>query len=160
MPSDNKTPVNEVEEAQSASVEAADVADAPEVAGENRDEQPDGPETGRLNTKRRPNGCPYCDSSVYSYCSDKLLHDACCCLDPHGEYYLNRKRAFIFYFYHGLLFSQYTEIIEITNVKYKKSLVGGREYRMRIDDRDHQFTVLILCDFSPDDMKFFFKFPE
>ncbi|KAI5748171.1 hypothetical protein M8J77_022601 [Diaphorina citri] len=24
--------------------------------------------------------CPLCDSSVYSYCSDKLLHDACCCL--------------------------------------------------------------------------------
>ncbi|XP_050530836.1 uncharacterized protein LOC126899737 [Daktulosphaira vitifoliae] len=32
--------------------------------------------------KRRPNRCPLCDSSVYSYCSDKLLHDACCCLDP------------------------------------------------------------------------------
>uniref|UniRef100_A0A8D8QVV2 Uncharacterized protein n=1 Tax=Cacopsylla melanoneura TaxID=428564 RepID=A0A8D8QVV2_9HEMI len=26
--------------------------------------------------------CPLCDSSVYSYCSDKLLHDACCCLSP------------------------------------------------------------------------------
>ncbi|XP_014294700.1 uncharacterized protein [Halyomorpha halys] len=26
--------------------------------------------------------CPYCDSSVFEYCSDKLLHDACCCLDP------------------------------------------------------------------------------
>lgn len=24
-------------------------------------------------------GCPLCDSSVYSYCSGKLLHDACCC---------------------------------------------------------------------------------
>lgn len=41
--------------------------------------------SGRLNMKRRPNGCPYCDSSVYSYCSDKLLHDACCCLDPQGK---------------------------------------------------------------------------
>ncbi|BES90569.1 Hypothetical protein NTJ_03377 [Nesidiocoris tenuis] len=27
--------------------------------------------------------CPYCDSSVYGYCTDKLLHDACCCLDPY-----------------------------------------------------------------------------
>nr|XP_018915622.1 PREDICTED: uncharacterized protein LOC109043045 [Bemisia tabaci] len=27
--------------------------------------------------------CPLCDSSVYSYCSDKLLHDACCCLSPY-----------------------------------------------------------------------------
>ncbi|KAF6215855.1 hypothetical protein GE061_000190 [Apolygus lucorum] len=32
--------------------------------------------------KLSPN-CPYCDSSVYSYCTDKLLHDACCCLDPY-----------------------------------------------------------------------------
>lgn len=24
-------------------------------------------------------GCPLCDSSVYSYCSGKLIHDACCC---------------------------------------------------------------------------------
>lgn len=24
-------------------------------------------------------GCPLCDSSVYSYCSGKALHDACCC---------------------------------------------------------------------------------
>ncbi|VVC33958.1 Hypothetical protein CINCED_3A006042 [Cinara cedri] len=80
----NKMPVNEVEEAQSVSVEAAEVAEVPEAgAGENHDEPTDGPENGRLNMKRRPNGCPYCDSSVYSYCSDKLLHDACCCLDPH-----------------------------------------------------------------------------
>ncbi|KAK6621646.1 hypothetical protein RUM43_006846 [Polyplax serrata] len=27
--------------------------------------------------------CPLCDSSVYSYCSEKLLHDACCCLNPY-----------------------------------------------------------------------------
>lgn len=25
------------------------------------------------------NGCPACDSSVYSYCSHKMIHDACCC---------------------------------------------------------------------------------
>ncbi|XP_016951702.1 keratin, type II cytoskeletal 3 [Drosophila biarmipes] len=24
-------------------------------------------------------GCPLCDSSVYSYCSHKMVHDACCC---------------------------------------------------------------------------------
>ncbi|KOB73795.1 putative cuticle protein, partial [Operophtera brumata] len=24
-------------------------------------------------------GCPLCDSSVYSYCSHKEAHDACCC---------------------------------------------------------------------------------
>ncbi|CAK1583262.1 unnamed protein product [Parnassius mnemosyne] len=24
-------------------------------------------------------GCPLCDSSVYSYCSYKQAHDACCC---------------------------------------------------------------------------------
>ncbi|XP_046986527.1 uncharacterized protein LOC124556604 [Schistocerca americana] len=29
--------------------------------------------------------CPLCDSSVYSYCSEKLLHDACCCSAPLGE---------------------------------------------------------------------------
>ncbi|XP_071454119.1 uncharacterized protein [Hetaerina americana] len=26
--------------------------------------------------------CPLCDASVYPYCSEKLFHDACCCLDP------------------------------------------------------------------------------
>lgn len=24
-------------------------------------------------------GCPLCDRSVYSYCSQKLVHDECCC---------------------------------------------------------------------------------
>ncbi|XP_067637130.1 uncharacterized protein [Eurosta solidaginis] len=24
-------------------------------------------------------GCPLCDTSVYSYCSEKMLHDDCCC---------------------------------------------------------------------------------
>ncbi|ALC49293.1 CG12540, partial [Drosophila busckii] len=23
--------------------------------------------------------CPLCDSSVYTYCSHKVIHDACCC---------------------------------------------------------------------------------
>ncbi|XP_017761212.1 PREDICTED: uncharacterized protein LOC108551519 [Eufriesea mexicana] len=27
--------------------------------------------------------CPLCDSSVYPYCGEKLLHDACCCTDPY-----------------------------------------------------------------------------
>ncbi|KDR23927.1 uncharacterized protein LOC110831758 [Zootermopsis nevadensis] len=36
-----------------------------------------------LASDRRPYDCPLCDSSVFSYCSDKLLHDACCCLKPH-----------------------------------------------------------------------------
>ncbi|CAH0756231.1 unnamed protein product [Diatraea saccharalis] len=27
-------------------------------------------------------GCPLCDSSVYSYCSHKQAHDACCCDNP------------------------------------------------------------------------------
>ena len=27
-------------------------------------------------------GCPLCDSSVYSYCSHKLIHDSCCCDFP------------------------------------------------------------------------------
>lgn len=78
-----KKPVNKVEEVQS--VEAAETPEVPEVV-ENNDESNDAPDSGRLNMKRRPNGCPYCDSSVYSYCSDKLLHDACCCLDPHGKF--------------------------------------------------------------------------
>ncbi|XP_017055224.1 glycine-rich cell wall structural protein [Drosophila ficusphila] len=29
-------------------------------------------------------GCPLCDSSVYSYCSHKMVHDACCCDFPGG----------------------------------------------------------------------------
>jgi len=27
--------------------------------------------------------CPLCDSSIYPYCSEKLLHDACCCTNSH-----------------------------------------------------------------------------
>ncbi|CAH0551670.1 unnamed protein product [Brassicogethes aeneus] len=30
--------------------------------------------------------CPVCDSSVYSYCSDKLFHDSCCCHNPNNPY--------------------------------------------------------------------------
>ncbi|KAM0728653.1 hypothetical protein ACS0PU_004908 [Formica fusca] len=29
----------------------------------------------------RPQKCPLCDSSIYPYCGEKLLHDACCCTD-------------------------------------------------------------------------------
>nr|XP_023015520.1 uncharacterized protein LOC111505012 [Leptinotarsa decemlineata] len=35
------------------------------------------------NLRRR---CPQCDSSVYSYCSDKLFHDSCCCHNPNNPY--------------------------------------------------------------------------
>ncbi|XP_012528568.1 uncharacterized protein LOC105832295 [Monomorium pharaonis] len=31
----------------------------------------------------RPQKCPLCDSSIYPYCGEKLLHDACCCTDSH-----------------------------------------------------------------------------
>lgn len=38
--------------------------------------------------RRRPD-CPDCHPSVYRYCSDLLLHDACCCLrDSQCEYYM------------------------------------------------------------------------
>lgn len=30
-----------------------------------------------------PQGCPICDSSVYSYCSHRLVHDSCCCGDSY-----------------------------------------------------------------------------
>ncbi|KAF5292772.1 hypothetical protein FQA39_LY13817 [Lamprigera yunnana] len=30
--------------------------------------------------------CPLCDSSVFSYCSEKLFHDSCCC-SPYDPYY-------------------------------------------------------------------------
>lgn len=37
--------------------------------------------------RRRPD-CPECHPSVYSYCGDRLLHDACCCLrDTQREFY-------------------------------------------------------------------------
>ncbi|XP_046802864.1 uncharacterized protein LOC124418934 isoform X3 [Lucilia cuprina] len=32
-------------------------------------------------------GCPLCDSSVYSYCSHKLIHDSCCCDFPGTSVY-------------------------------------------------------------------------
>ncbi|CAD7085220.1 unnamed protein product [Hermetia illucens] len=28
--------------------------------------------------------CPLCDASVYSYCSYKMAHDACCCTGQYG----------------------------------------------------------------------------
>ncbi|XP_011704791.1 PREDICTED: uncharacterized protein LOC105460046 [Wasmannia auropunctata] len=31
----------------------------------------------------RPQKCPLCDSSIYPYCGEKLLHDACCCTNSH-----------------------------------------------------------------------------
>ncbi|XP_073950817.1 uncharacterized protein isoform X2 [Choristoneura fumiferana] len=36
-------------------------------------------------------GCPLCDSSVYSYCSYKQAHDACCCENSASTPYSCRK---------------------------------------------------------------------
>ncbi|KAJ0173832.1 hypothetical protein K1T71_010981 [Dendrolimus kikuchii] len=36
-------------------------------------------------------GCPLCDSSVYSYCSYKQAHDACCCEGYSFPHYGCRK---------------------------------------------------------------------
>ncbi|XP_011163829.2 uncharacterized protein LOC105198706 [Solenopsis invicta] len=36
-----------------------------------------------LSPGYRPQKCPLCDSSIYPYCGEKLLHDACCCSDSH-----------------------------------------------------------------------------
>ncbi|RLU23499.1 hypothetical protein DMN91_003704 [Ooceraea biroi] len=33
----------------------------------------------------RPQKCPLCDSLVYPYCGEKLLHDACCCTESHHD---------------------------------------------------------------------------
>ncbi|RVE55272.1 hypothetical protein evm_000170 [Chilo suppressalis] len=38
-------------------------------------------------------GCPLCDSSVYSYCSHKQAHDACCCDNPSYLPYTCRKSS-------------------------------------------------------------------
>uniref|UniRef100_A0A182QN44 Uncharacterized protein n=1 Tax=Anopheles farauti TaxID=69004 RepID=A0A182QN44_9DIPT len=34
--------------------------------------------------KRSLPGCPLCDASVYSYCDEKVYHDACCCGSING----------------------------------------------------------------------------
>lgn len=39
-------------------------------------------------------GCPLCDRSVYSYCYDKMLHDACCC--NNGNFYSNTTHVTTF----------------------------------------------------------------
>ncbi|XP_043658512.1 glycine-rich cell wall structural protein [Drosophila teissieri] len=41
------------------------------------------PGQGGYGPPQQP-GCPLCDSSVYSYCSHKMVHDACCCDFPGG----------------------------------------------------------------------------
>ncbi|XP_073999015.1 uncharacterized protein isoform X2 [Rhodnius prolixus] len=38
---------------------------------------------GNMDRLKVHRECPYCDMSVYSYCDGKLLHDACCCLNPY-----------------------------------------------------------------------------
>ncbi|XP_017111594.1 RNA-binding protein 12 [Drosophila elegans] len=40
-----------------------------------------GPGPGYGPPQQQP-GCPLCDSSVYTYCSHKMVHDACCCDFP------------------------------------------------------------------------------
>lgn len=42
-------------------------------------------------------GCPLCDASVYSYCSQKMLHDDCCCDFPGKEYILTYNSRISFF---------------------------------------------------------------
>lgn len=35
-------------------------------------------------------GCPFCEPTVFSYCYEKQLHDACCC-SAYGPYYNRLK---------------------------------------------------------------------
>ncbi|KAH8375792.1 hypothetical protein KR200_010507 [Drosophila serrata] len=44
--------------------------------------QGSGPGAGFGYVPPSQSGCPLCDSSVYSYCSHKMVHDACCCDFP------------------------------------------------------------------------------
>lgn len=39
-----------------------------------------------LNSLMTRKQCPLCDSSVYSYCGDKLFHDSCCCSNINNPY--------------------------------------------------------------------------
>lgn len=48
-------------------------------------------------------GCPLCDSSVYSYCSAKLIHDACCC---HG----GKQTRFASHLPHRYQFTVFTSL--------------------------------------------------
>ncbi|XP_063905221.1 uncharacterized protein LOC135124232 [Zophobas morio] len=41
---------------------------------------------GLAHTEGLRRRCPLCDSSVYSYCSEKLFHDSCCCHNPNNPY--------------------------------------------------------------------------
>lgn len=40
---------------------------------------PIAPAVGPIGPIGAKGGCPLCDRSVYSYCSENLIHDACCC---------------------------------------------------------------------------------
>lgn len=46
--------------------------------------------------------CPLCDSSVYSYCGDKLFHDSCCCYMPKNPYGRSETIEKLFY---GIFYS-------------------------------------------------------
>lgn len=50
-------------------------------------------------------GCPLCDSSVYSYCPRKMIHDACCCNAGTGIQYFHH---FSFSFSYRIPFKQET----------------------------------------------------
>ncbi|KAL5288030.1 hypothetical protein ACFFRR_008710 [Megaselia abdita] len=41
-------------------------------------------ETNVLSFGRQLNGCPLCDSSVFSYCDYRMFHDSCCCRSNYG----------------------------------------------------------------------------
>lgn len=43
-------------------------------------------------------GCPLCDSSVYSYCSAKMVHDACCCSGGENLYISSATNFTAFFF--------------------------------------------------------------
>ncbi|KAL4710200.1 hypothetical protein ACJJTC_005373 [Scirpophaga incertulas] len=49
------------------------------------------PNNGLVGPPGAHPGCPLCDSSVYSYCSYKQTHDACCCDNPSYSPFSCRK---------------------------------------------------------------------
>lgn len=73
--------------------------------------------------------CPLCDSSVYSYCSEKLFHDSCCCHNSNNPFGKNAEYNIIFleykvYLYYisylsllSLLFSHKQKKVTVVNNK-------------------------------------------
>ncbi|KAF2884689.1 hypothetical protein ILUMI_21486 [Ignelater luminosus] len=59
-----------------------------EVSDERANNENSNLEDGRTALYEQPRRrCPLCDSSVFSYCTDKLFHDSCCCNNPQNPYY-------------------------------------------------------------------------